>query len=139
MLEQLIEFAFNHWILSAIWLALLIALFVTESSKGGSGVSPQQATQLINTEDAKVVDVRPKDEFRKGHLPNAINIPSKDMQRRIGELDAYKETPIILVCKTGTSAGASGAMLAKAGFKRLHKLRGGIMEWQNSSLPLVKN
>ena len=139
MLEQLIEFAFNHWILSAIWLALLIALFVTESSKGGSGVSPQQATQLINTEDAKVVDVRPKEEFRKGHLPNAINIPSKDMQRRIGELDAYKETPIILVCKTGTSAGASGAMLAKAGFKRLHKLRGGIMEWQNSSLPLVKN
>ena len=139
MLEQLIEFVLNHWILSAIWLALLIALFATESSKGGKGVSPQQATHLINTEDAKVVDVRPKEDFRKGHLPNAINIPAKDMQRRMGELEDYKDTPIILVCKSGTSAGASGALLAKAGFKKLHKLSGGVLEWQNNSLPLVKN
>lgn len=139
MLEQLIEFVINHWILAAIWLALLIALVVTEGSKGGKGVSPQQATALINNEDAVVVDVRPKEDFRKGHLPGAINIPSRDFQRRMNELDVHKEKPIILVCKTGTSSGASGALLAKAGFKQLHKLRGGVLEWQNSSLPLVKH
>ncbi|MHA7880378.1 MAG: rhodanese-like domain-containing protein [Saccharospirillum sp.] len=139
MLEQLFEFVINHWILTSIWFALLIALLVTESSKGGKGVSPQQATILINTQDALVVDIRPKDEFRKGHLPNAVNIPSRDMQKRMTELEKHKDKPIILVCRTGTTAGASGAMLAKAGFNQLHKLRGGIMEWQNSSLPLVKS
>lgn len=139
MLQQLLEFVINHWILSTIWAALLAALLVTESSKGGKGVSPQQATTLINTQDAKVVDLRTKDEFRKGHLPGAINIPSRDFANRMSELDNYKEKPLILVCKTGTSAGASGALLAKAGFKQLHKLRGGVLEWQNSSLPLVKS
>lgn len=139
MLEQLLEFIINHWILATIWVALLAALIFTEGSKGGQSVSPQQATQLINNQDAKVVDVRPKDEYRKGHLPNAINIPARDFQRRISELEDYKDHPIILVCKSGTSAGASGALLAKAGFKKLHKLRGGVMEWRNSSLPLVKS
>lgn len=139
MVQQLFEFVINHWVLSTIWVALLAALLVTESSKGGKGVTPQQATTLINTQDAKVVDLRTKDEFRKGHLPGAINIPSRDFANRMSELSAYKETPIILVCKTGTSAGASGAMLNKAGFKQLHKLRGGVLEWQNSSLPLVKS
>ncbi|WP_108126454.1 rhodanese-like domain-containing protein [Saccharospirillum mangrovi] len=139
MVQQLFEFVINHWILSTIWVALLAALLVTESSKGGKGVTPQQATTLINTKDAKVVDLRTKDEFRKGHLPGAINIPSRDFANRMSELSAYKETPIILVCKTGTSAGASGALLNKAGFKQLHKLRGGVLEWQNSSLPLVKS
>ncbi len=139
MLEQIFEFVINHWILASIWVALLVLLIVTEGSKGGSAVSPQQATQLINTQDAKVLDVRSKEDFRKGHLPNAINIPARDVERRISELEAYKDTPIIVVCKTGTSSGASGALLAKAGFNQLHKLRGGIMEWQNSSMPLVKS
>ncbi|MFG1496121.1 rhodanese-like domain-containing protein [Saccharospirillum sp. HFRX-1] len=139
MLQQLFEFVINHWILAAIWVALLAALLATESSKGGKGVSPQQATTLINSQDAKVVDLRPKDEYRKGHLPGAINIPSREFANRMSELDAYKDKPIILVCKTGTSAGASGALLTKAGYKNLHKLRGGVLEWQNSSLPLVKS
>lgn len=139
MLDQVIEFVANHWILASIWVALLALLIYTESSKGGSAVSPQQATQLINNQDAKVVDLRPKDEFRKGHLPNAINIPARDLQRRMSELDKYKDDPIILVCKSGTSAGASGAILAKAEFKQLHKLRGGILEWQSNGLPLVKS
>lgn len=139
ILDQLFEFIINHWILASIWVALLALLIYTESSKGGSTVSPQEATQLINKQDAKVVDLRPKDEFRKGHLPEAINIPARDLERRMGELEKYKDDPIILVCKSGTSAGASGAALAKAGFKHLHKLRGGILEWRSNGLPLVKS
>lgn len=139
MLEKLFEFAVNHWLLSSIWAILLFLLIKTEGERGGAAISPSHATHLINKEDAKVVDIRSKEEFRSGHLPNAINIPSKDINKRMSELEAFKEKPIILICKTGTTAGATGGILAKAGFTQLNKLRGGIMEWQNGNLPLVKD
>ncbi len=139
MLLQLLDFAANHWILSSIWAVLLLLLIKTESSRGGSAISPTQVTALINRENAKVVDIRSKDDFKTGHLPNSINIPAKDMTKRMTELNAYKDENIILICKTGTTAGATGALLTKEGFSKLHKLKGGIMEWQTSKLPLVKN
>ena len=138
MLEQLLEFAVNHWILTSLWIVLAILLMKTEGARGGLALSPQQVTQKINNEDAKVIDIRAKDEFNKGHLPNATNIPARDVQKRLGELEPFKDQPVILICKTGTTAGATGAILAKEGFSKLFKLRGGILEWQNSNLPLVK-
>ncbi|EAR09569.1 rhodanese-like domain-containing protein [Reinekea blandensis] len=138
MLEQLLEFVLNHWILSLIWVTLLILLIRSEGSRGGKAISPTEVTLLINKEDAKVIDIRSKEDFRNGHLPNAINIPSRDVQKRLSEIEAYKDQPIILICKTGTTAGATGSVLAKAGFTKLNKLRGGIMEWQGANLPLVK-
>jgi len=139
MLEQFLEFVVNHWILSSIWVVLFALLMKTEGSRGGAAISPAQVTHLVNKENAKVVDIRAKDEFRTGHLPNAINIPARDMHKRITELDSFKDSPVILICKTGTTAGATGGILTKAGFSNLHKLRGGIMEWQSSNLPLVKD
>ncbi|MEJ2045385.1 MAG: rhodanese-like domain-containing protein [Reinekea sp.] len=138
MLEQFLEFAINHWILASIWLVLFVLLIITEGARGGKALSPAQVTQLINKEDATVIDIRAKDDFKSGHLPNSINIPARDMQRRMSELQSYKDKPVILICKTGTTAGATGAILAKEGFTNLSKLRGGIAEWQSSNLPLVK-
>jgi rhodanese-related sulfurtransferase len=138
MLEQILEFVVNHWLLTSIWVVLFILLMRNEGARGGAALSTAQVTQLINKEDAKVIDIRAKDEFKTGHLPDAINIPAKDMQKRITELDAFKDVPIILICKTGTTAGATGSVLAKAGFTKLNKLKGGILEWQGSNLPLVK-
>jgi rhodanese-related sulfurtransferase len=139
MLEQFIEFVINHWILSLVWVVLFILLIRSEGARGGVALSPAQVTQLINKEDAAVIDIRAKDEFRKGHLPNSINIPAREMQQRIAELDKFKDKPVILICKTGTTAGATGSLLAKAGFSKLNKLKGGILEWQGSNLPLVKS
>lgn len=138
MLEQLFEFVVNHWVLSLIWAVLFALLLKTEGARGGAAISNAQATHLINNENAKVLDVRARDEFQTGHLPDAINIPSKDMQRRISELNAYKEENIIIVCKSGTTAGAIGHILNKQGFTKLHKLRGGIIDWKGNNLPLVK-
>ncbi len=138
MLEQLLEFIINHWILSSIWVVLFVLLVRTESARGGKSITPAEVTQLINKEEATVVDIRNRDDFKSGHLPNSINIPARDLEKRLSELQAYKEKPVILICKTGTTAGASGALMTKQGFTNLNKLRGGITEWQASNLPLVK-
>lgn len=138
MLEQVLEFVVNHWLLTGIWIVLFFVLIRTEGARGGKALSTLEATQMINKEDAKVVDLRSKDEFRSGHLPDAIHIPAKDMPKRVTELDAFKEQPVILICKTGATAGATGMMMAKSGFTQLYKLQGGILEWQSNKLPLIK-
>ena len=56
----------------------------------------------------------------------------------MNELVKVKSQPIIVVCKHGQSSGAAQAKLAKAGFERAMKLRGGMMQWQADGLPVVK-
>jgi len=75
MVEQLIEFVTNHWILVAVFLALLAALAVVESQRAGRKVGPQEAVMLLNRDEAVVVDIREKKEFSEGHIKGAIHIP----------------------------------------------------------------
>lgn len=138
MMEQILEFMTNHWILTSIWSVIVILLVMNEGARGGDQLSPGQVTRLINSEEAVVVDIRKKEEFRTGHLPQSINIPATGFSSHIGELEPYRNRPVIIVCKTGTTAGSIGVMLTKAGFEQVSRLKGGIMEWQSNSLPLVK-
>ena len=69
----------------------------------GPSLSTLQATQLINTRNPQIVDLRSADDFAKGSLPNARNLPSDKLNDRIGDLK--KDRPVLLVCATGTSAG----------------------------------
>lgn len=120
-------------------LLLLVSLLIFhESRKGGKSLSPQQLTHAINKEDAVVLDVRDGAEFKAGHIPGAINIPFSGFDKRMTELDKYKQRPVVLVCKMGQHSGAISKKLKGAGFESVFKLSGGIAEWQNSQFPLVK-
>lgn len=138
MLEQIVTLISNNLILFLVWAFFLIGLIVTESKRGGESLTPIQATRVINNNDAAIIDVRKKNEFREGHLPNSINMPMDTLNNRVGELEKHKSSPIILVCKTGTTAGGAGSILRKAGFEDVRRLKGGILEWQAQNLPLVK-
>ncbi|WP_417526416.1 rhodanese-like domain-containing protein [Marinomonas shanghaiensis] len=138
MMNQLIEFSINHWEMVAVFLAILATLLFVESKGGAQGLTPSAATNLMNNEDAVVVDIRPEKEFNTGHITGAMNIPATKMQDNLKRLEKHKETPIIIVCKSGITSGASAKDLKKAGFSKIYKLQGGIVEWQSSNLPLVK-
>ncbi len=138
-MERLFEFVGNHAILVSIWLGLLGALIFTESRRGGRPVSPQQATHLMNREEALVLDVRDRKAFNGGHITGATNIPYSQLAGRLGELDSHREKPIIVACAMGQHSGAAGKLLNKAGFQRVMRLQGGINEWRASSFPLVRS
>ncbi|NJD24943.1 MAG: rhodanese-like domain-containing protein [Betaproteobacteria bacterium] len=126
---------------------LLIALVVISggallspllSRGGGSSVNPGQATLLINREDAVIVDVREPDEFARGHLPEAKNIPLARIGERVGEIERYKDKPVIVCCASGMRSGKACGELAKHGFAKLHSLAGGIDAWSGAGYPLKK-
>lgn len=138
MIEQLFEFIGNHFILVGLFIALLFAFLVNEGKQGGAAISTSNLVNLINREDAVVIDIRDKKEFNLGHIAGAINIPYSQLDSRISELETDKEKPVIVVCKMGQNAGAAGRKLKAQGFTSVRRLSGGMSEWTASGLPLVK-
>lgn len=140
-MSQYITFVTQHW---ELFLALVVILGLLASNTfGGSlrgyrAVTPQEATRLMNHEDALVVDVREDAEYSGGHIINAKHIPLSKVQARIGELEKYKDKPIILGCRSGQRSGRACGILKKAGFEKVYNLGGGVVAWQSAGLPLTK-
>jgi rhodanese-related sulfurtransferase len=138
-MEQYIDFVTNNIFLFAA-LCVVLALLAHNLMAGGGkfAVTPQKATELINREDAVVVDVRPIADFSKGHIINAINIPMNSLKSQLGRLDKYKQKPVIVACRSGAQSAGAGKQLRQAGFEKVYDLKGGIMAWQSASLPVSR-
>ncbi|MBL7636061.1 rhodanese-like domain-containing protein [Atlantibacter hermannii] len=141
-MQEIMQFVGRHPILSIAWVALLGAVLFTTFKSLTSKVkviSRGEATRLINKEDAVVVDIRQRDDFRKGHIASALNVlPNEIKANNTGELDKHKAQPIIVVDGNGMSAQESANALMKAGFERVFVLKDGVAGWSGENLPLVR-
>lgn len=113
-------------------------LWYHESRKSGQSLTPQQAINLVNSEDGVFLDLRESGEYGKGHIVNSLNIPATKLDGRLAELEKYRDKPVVLVCKMGQHSGASGKKLREQGFLKVFRMGGGMMEWGQQQLPLVK-
>ena len=95
-MEQFLEFAVNNWMLVTALLALFALLAWDSSHKAGPKVSTHEATRLINQNNAIVLDIREKADFKAGHVVDSINIPNAQVTNRIEELGKHKSDPIIV-------------------------------------------
>ncbi len=134
-----LEFLAQQWLLASALVAVIVMLVMYEARKAGTSVSPQQAINLVNAEQGVFVDLRETAEFRAGHIVDAMHIPTSKLMNNTGLLEKYRDKPIVLVCKMGQSAGGVGKKLNADGFGKVCIMRGGMMEWGNLQLPVVKN
>jgi len=138
-MDQILTYISNHPLLVGTFV-LLLALFIrNETQRGGRTVSAQQLVDLVNRENALVLDVRDKKEFDSGHIVDAVNIPYSALETRLGELKDHKNLPVVIACKMGQHSGQAGTLLRKNGFEQVSRLTGGVAEWRNQSLPVVKS
>ncbi|WP_051318616.1 rhodanese-like domain-containing protein [Candidatus Schmidhempelia bombi] len=140
-INEIRHFVGNHPILSISWAVLLIMVINltlrTKLSKVKI-VTNGQAIQLINNENAIVVDVRSNDDFKRGHITDSYNILPIDIQNgSIKAIEKFKDNPIIVVTDIG-AALRSGDKLIKAGFSHVYTLTDGITGWNSENLPLVR-
>jgi len=82
-----------------------------------------------------VLDVRPEDEFRAGHVPGAVNIPLAELEQRLGELPEDRE--VIAYCRGPYCilSFEAAAMLREKGY-RVRRLEDGYPEWMAAGLPV---
>jgi len=107
-------------------------------STGGPWVNTAQAVQLINKDDAVVLDVREPNEYSVSHILNARNIPLKELGTRAKELEKLKRKPVIVACDTGSRSGTAISVLKGQGFENVFNLSGGLGAWQQAGLPMEK-
>jgi len=105
---------------------------------GGNNVSVHEATLLINRQDALVVDVRETAEWSTGHIQNSRHIALGHLDKRLSEIDKFKEKPIIVVCARGNRSRSACNTLKKAGFQQIYNLVGGVNAWNEAGLPMTK-
>jgi rhodanese-related sulfurtransferase len=137
-MDRLFEFVVNHYILVSVFVALLLALLVLESRRGGAKISAQGAVTLINKDEAVVLDIRDRKDFNEGRITGSVNIPLNSLKSRVNELSKHKDKQIIVVDKMGQHSAMAVKYLKEEGFTNVVRLNGGIADWKASNLPLVK-
>ena len=105
---------------------------------GGPSVNTLEATQMINRQDALVLDVREQAEYAQSHILNARGLPLSQLEARIGDIEKFKDKPLIVYCATNNRSSAAVATLKKRGFTNAVVLSGGFAAWQQAGLPVQK-
>jgi rhodanese-related sulfurtransferase len=134
------DFIQNNLLLIAVAFAsgAMLVWPLVRRGAGGPWVGTLQATQMINREDALVLDVREPAEYAKGHVLGSKNVPLGDVERRAAELDKHKAKPVIVVCESGNRSARAIEALRTRGFARVFNLSGGFGAWQQAGLPVEK-
>lgn len=136
-MDRLFEFVISHYILVSLFVAFLLALLFLESHRGGAKISAAGAVNLINKDEAIVVDIRDRKDFAAGRITGSVNIPLSSLKDRMSELSKHKDKQIIVADKSGQHSAMAVKQLNAEGFSNVVRLNGGVTDWQ-ASLPLVK-
>ena len=141
-MDQLIEFARDNFILSGVWIALVVLLvysFISPMMSKTKRLDNHQATLLMNKEDAVIVDVRQSNEYKKGHILGAKLLGQEQQNKAdFSSLEKSKSKPIIVVCAAGLTGKKTANQMLTAGFSQVSILKGGMNSWLGAGLPVSK-
>ena len=138
-MDKILEFTSNNmWLVLALMISFFVLVFseLRRKASGLVNVESIDAVKLINN-DAVVIDLRSVDAFSKGHIVNARNIPSDELEAKMANLDSIKSKPIIAVCDAGITSTKAVTSLRAAGFESVYGLKGGMAGWSQAGFPVV--
>ncbi|MFI9341468.1 ArsR/SmtB family transcription factor [Streptomyces sp. NPDC052773] len=103
---------------------------------GAAEVTREELRARVAAGDVVVLDVRPVEEYRAGHIPGALSIPVGELAERIGELP--EDTEIVVYCRGEYCVLAHDAvrLLTDRG-RRAIRLDDGMLEWRLADLPVA--
>jgi len=141
-MEQLSEFVINNILLFGALLVVMVLLIKAELDhqvNKGLSLSPAKAIRVMNNnEDALILDIRPKADYKNGHIKGAKNTPLSELAGKIDSYMSYKDKPVVIYCNSGSTATGAIKQFKKAGFDQINNLEGGIVAWKDANLPLAK-
>jgi rhodanese-related sulfurtransferase len=89
-------------------------------------IDAQQAVTLLERDaNITIIDVRTPEEFKTGHLEGAKLFPLQTLEKRITELKPYKNTKLLVYCRSGNRSVAASRILKSNGFIPIN-VKGGI-------------
>lgn len=124
------------------WIATFVSLglILVAPRLMGQDVAEVNVLQAQNMSQQGVLllDVREESEYAALHAPQAKLIPLGDVSSRMKEIDAYKDKPIVVVCRSGRRSAKAVAILKDAGFTQVSNVQGGMIAWEQAGLATIK-
>jgi Rhodanese-related sulfurtransferase len=102
-------------------------------------VSALEMPALQRKGKSLLLDVNKAEDFARGHIPEALNMPLESLNTGDIALSKHKENPVIVICQSGSRSAKAAKSLIKAGFSNVNILRGGLMSWTKENLPITSN
>jgi len=108
----------------------------TSDMSGVPEIGPREVKQMMDEKQPFVlIDVREPHEFQICRIPGSTLIPLGEIPKRMHELDSASE--IVVHCRSGQRSARAVEFLMKAGFQKIHNLKGGILAWSDQVDPSV--
>ncbi len=104
-------------------------------------ISPRETYQLAQGKNGVLLlDVRTPDEFNNelGHAERAMLIPLSELEQRMVELQPFRGSTIIAICRSGNRSGRAAEVLARFGFRAMN-MEGGMLQWNKEGLPVLRS
>jgi rhodanese-related sulfurtransferase len=139
-MDQIVPFISRHPYLILAAAALIVALIVDELVRrvqGNRDLTPTDAIRLINR-GALVVDLRSPDDYKRGHIGEARNVPMGELDAHLDELSRKGEAGVIFYCADGRNGMKAAKQLAGTGAADVYNLKGGFAAWRRDNLPVIK-
>lgn len=105
---------------------------IRQRSAGYKDLTVQDAHPLTST--LTVIDVRGLAEYHGdlGHIPGSASVPLERLIAAAKDWD--KDTPLLVVCRSGRRSASACDALSRAGFSQVHNLAGGMLAWNQSGI-----
>ena len=108
----------------------------TPAMVGIPEITPREVKKLMDDKQPFVlIDVREPHEFQICRIPGSTLIPLSEVPKRMHELDSAQE--IVVHCRSGQRSARAVDLLMKAGFRKIHNMKGGILAWSDQVDPSV--
>ncbi len=112
---------------------------VRQLREGPERLEPVEKKSLlrrVRRGEVVVLDVRPPEEYRAGHIPGALSVPLKQLRSHLSKLPRNQD--IVAYCRGPYCVLATEAveLLRAKGFRAL-RLEDGIPEWRAHGLPVA--
>jgi hydroxyacylglutathione hydrolase len=88
----------------------------------------------LSAERATVLDVREANEWREGHVPDAVHIPGAQLPNRVDEVP---DGPVLVICGSGYRSAIAASLLARAGRDDIAHVVGGMDAYRSAGFPVV--
>ncbi len=95
------------------------------------------ARRLEADEPIQLLDVRTHGEWRRGHIPGAVNLPITGLADHLDELGLVEDAPVVAICLSAHRSIPAVRLLRRRGFEDVRQLRGGMLAWRRAGLPEI--
>jgi hydroxyacylglutathione hydrolase len=96
-------------------------------------ISVSQASSLLQSGKATLIDVRSETEYRAGHIPQAVSLPMGTLFKQLDQIPHSKQ--VIVQCGGGVRSQIVASMLQRVGYTNIRNMNGGMDAWKNAGLP----